>query len=166
MEPRGNSAGGKYAAAPPVRTSEPARAVWWLLAGKDDEDSTSQISMLTFTKFQRSMKMKKLFLVLVIGLAGCSVNSLESQKPILSEHTSKSADQVNRCLAPKWVELRSSSSSIPTESGYKITASDDIFGALSVVNIDESEAGGSDVKVYAVAKGWNDHWATAARSCL
>ncbi|EFH3743344.1 hypothetical protein F9470_22365 [Escherichia coli] len=112
------------------------------------------------------MKMKKLFLVLVIGLAGCSVNSLESQKPILSEHTAKNVDQVNRCLAPKWVELRSSSSSIPTESGYKITASDDIFGALSVVNIDKSEAGGSDVKVYAVAKGWNDHWATAARSCL
>lgn len=47
MESRGNSAGGKYAAAPPVRTSEPARAVWGLLAGKDDEDSTLQISVLT-----------------------------------------------------------------------------------------------------------------------
>lgn len=111
------------------------------------------------------MKRTILFISL-LGLAGCSVNSLESQKPILSEHTTKNVDQVNRCLAPKWVELRSSSSSIPTESGYKITASDDIFGALSVANIDKSADGGSDVKVYAVAKGWNDHWATAARTCL
>lgn len=111
--------------------------------------------------------MNKLILTFfIIGLAGCSVSSLENQKPIFSEHTTKSVDQVNRCLAPKWVELRSSSSSVPTETGYKITASDDIFGALSVVNIDKSENGGSDVKVYAVAKGLNDHWATAARSCL
>ncbi|MGS7331858.1 hypothetical protein ACSJLL_19345 [Enterobacter kobei] len=111
--------------------------------------------------------MKKIILSIFIFLQmGCSVSSLEEQKPILSEHSTKTVDELNRCLAPKWVELRSSSSSIPTESGYKITASDDIFGALSVVNIDKSEAGGSDVKVYAVAKGWNDHWATAARSCL
>ncbi|EMC7879036.1 hypothetical protein VLI38_004750 [Enterobacter roggenkampii] len=111
--------------------------------------------------------MKKIILSIFIFLQmGCSVSSLEEQKPILSEHSTKTVDEVNRCLAPKWVELRYSSSSIPTESGYKITASDDIFGALSVVNIDKSEAGGSDVKVFAVAKGWNDHWATAARSCL
>lgn len=111
--------------------------------------------------------MKKIILSIFIFLQmGCSVSSLEEQKPILSEHSTKTVDEVNRCLAPKWVELRYSSSSIPTESGYKITASDDIFGALSVVNIDKSEAGGSDVKVYAVAKGWNDHWTTAARSCL
>lgn len=111
--------------------------------------------------------MNKLILTFfIIGLSGCSVSSLENQKPIFSEHTTKSVDQVNRCLAPKWVELRSSSSSVPTEAGYKITASDDIFGALSVANIDKSKSGGSDVKVYAVAKGLNDHWATAARSCL
>lgn len=111
--------------------------------------------------------MEKMMLqIFIFLLMGCSVSSLEEQKPILSEHSTKTVDEVNRCLAPKWVELRSSSSSITTESGYKITASDDIFGALSVVNIDKSEAGGSDVKVYAVAKGWSDHWATAARSCL
>lgn len=111
--------------------------------------------------------MKNLFLCLsILGVTGCSVTSLESQKPIFSEHTTKTVDEVNRCLAPKWVEMRSSSSSIPTETGYKITASDDIFGALSVVNIDKSANGGSDVKVFAVAKGWNDHWAAAARSCL
>lgn len=110
--------------------------------------------------------MKKILWALIFGLAGCSVNSLESQTPIFFEHSNKSTDEVNRCLAPKWLELRSSSSSIPTESGYKITASDDIFGALSVVTIDKSASGGSDVKVYAVAKGWNDHWAKAARSCI
>ena len=111
--------------------------------------------------------MNKIILpVIFLSLVGCSVTSLEKKEPILSAHSKKSADEVNRCLAPKWVELRSSSSSIPTESGYKITASDDIFGALSIVNIDKAEKGGSDVKVFAVAKGWNDHWATAARSCL
>ena len=111
--------------------------------------------------------MKKIILpIFIFLLMGCSVSSLEEQKPILSEHSTKTVDEVNRCLAPKWVELRSSSSSIHTESGYKITASDDIFGALSVVNIDKSATGGSDIKVYAVAKGWNDHWATPARSCL
>lgn len=111
--------------------------------------------------------MKKMLLsMFIFMLMGCSVSSLEEQKPILSEHSTKTVDEVNRCLSPKWVELRSSSSSIPTESGYKITASDDIFGALSVVNIDKSEEGGSEIKVYAVAKGLNDHWATAARSCL
>jgi hypothetical protein len=40
-----------------------------------------------------------------------------------------------------------------------------IFSVLSVV-YDKSINGGSDVKVYAVAKGWNDHWANAARACL
>lgn len=111
--------------------------------------------------------MKKLILaVLILGNVGCSVNSLESQTPIYSGHTQKDIDVMNRCLAPKWIELRSSSSSIPTETGYKITASDDIFGALSIATIDKSSSGGSDVKVFAVAKGWNDHWATAARSCM
>ncbi|HDR2402466.1 hypothetical protein [Enterobacter sp. KB-280D8] len=111
--------------------------------------------------------MKKFILALgIISAAGCSVSSLESQKPIFSGHSQKSVDQLNRCIAPKWVELRSSSTSIPTETGYKITASDDIFGALSVVNIDSSSSGGSDVKVYAVAKGWNDHWGKAVHSCL
>lgn len=50
MEPRWDPAGRQYAAAPPVRTFEPARAVWGLLAGKDDEGSTLQISVLTFAQ--------------------------------------------------------------------------------------------------------------------
>ena len=61
--------------------------------------------------------MKKIILpIFIFLLMGCSVSALEEQKPILSEHSTKTVDEVNRCLAPKWVELRSSSSSIPTES--------------------------------------------------
>lgn len=40
MESRGYSSGREYAAAPPLWAPEPARAVWRILAGKDDEDST------------------------------------------------------------------------------------------------------------------------------
>lgn len=107
-----------------------------------------------------------LSIAVCLVLTACSTASLESQSPVFSGHTARDIDSVNRCLAPKWVELRPSSSSIPTENGFKITASDDIFGALSIATIDKSKNGGSDVKVFAVARGWNDHWATAARSCL
>ncbi len=111
--------------------------------------------------------MKKILLALaIVGLSGCMASSLESQKPIYEGHSQKDADALNRCLAPKWVELRPSSSSIPTETGYKITASDDIFGALAIANVDKDNSGGSNVSVYAVAKGWNDHWGNAARSCM
>lgn len=105
-------------------------------------------------------------IAMCLSLTACSSASLESQQPVFSGHTQKDIDMVNRCLAPKWVELRPSSSSIPTETGYKITATDDMFGALSIVTIDKSKSGGSDVKVFAVARGWNDHWATAARMCM
>ncbi|WP_312581160.1 hypothetical protein [Atlantibacter hermannii] len=107
-----------------------------------------------------------LLITAVTALSGCMASSLESQRPIFAAHSSKDVDTLNRCLAPKWVELRSSSTSIPTVGGYKIIASDDIFGALSIVHIDKAAQGGSDVKVYAVAKGWNDHWGSAARSCI
>lgn len=111
--------------------------------------------------------MKNILLIFTImTLSGCMASSLESQQPIYSAHSSKNVDVINRCLAPKWVELRSSSTSIPTESGYKIVASDDIFGALSIVHINKAPQGGSDINVYAVAKGWNDHWGSAARACI
>ena len=108
----------------------------------------------------------KFSIVLCLALTACSTSSLESKVPVFSGYTQKDIDSVNRCLAPKWVELRSSSSSIPTETGYKIIASDDIFGAISTATVDKSKNGGSDVKVYALSKGWNDPWGNAARSCL
>ena len=80
MESRGNSAGGKYAAAPPVRPSEPARTVWGLLAGKDDEDSTLQISVLTFRKTKGDRDMKKTLLAFsLLILAGCSTEPVLPQ---------------------------------------------------------------------------------------
>lgn len=75
MESRGNPAGGQYAAAPPVWTSEPARAVWWLLARKDDEDSTLQISVLTFCKTKKGVSdMRKFISILACSLiiVGCT----------------------------------------------------------------------------------------------
>lgn len=77
MEPRGNSAGGKYAAAPPVRTSEPACSVWWLLAGTNYEGSTLQVSVLTFCKTKGDMDMKKLFFAAtLISLSGCATQAV------------------------------------------------------------------------------------------
>lgn len=104
MESRGNPAGGQYAAAPPVWTSEPARAVWWLLAGKDDEDSTLQISVLTFCKTKGDRDMKKLSLALVIlGLTGCaSMEDLRSTKPIITASSDKTSSVLAQCILQKW----------------------------------------------------------------
>lgn len=111
--------------------------------------------------------MKRLFITaLAFVLAGCSTTGLESGKPIFTGHSLKSPEQINKCLAPKWVALRSSSTSIPTDIGYQISSSDDWFGALSLVTIKNSATNGSDVKVYAAAKGWNDPWGEATRSCM
>ena len=90
MEPRGNFAGGKYAAAPPVRTSEPARAVWWLLAGKDDEDFTLQSSVLTFCKTKGDRDMKKTLLAFsLVIMAGCST------EPVLPQYDKECQHQKN-----------------------------------------------------------------------
>lgn len=111
--------------------------------------------------------MKKTALILsVLLLSGCMVSSLESQEPIYSGHSKKSVNEINKCLAPKWVELRPSSSIIPTESGYKIIASDDLLGTVSIAKIEADENDSSNVIVYAISKGWNDPWGNAARSCI
>ncbi|MBD1229268.1 hypothetical protein [Xenorhabdus griffiniae] len=109
---------------------------------------------------------KLLFIVFSFISVGCTTTSLESQDPIYAGETTKSAEQVNKCLAPKWIELRASSNSIPTGTGYKLVSSDDIFGALSVAVINEKGGGGSTVKVYAASKGTNDPWGNAARQCM
>ena len=106
MESRGNSAGGKYAAAPPVRTSEPARAVWWLLAGKDDEDSTLQISVLTFCKTKGDRDMKKTLLTLsLIIMAGCSsMQDLRKEPASNNFQSKKQIDAVAECILSGWQE--------------------------------------------------------------
>lgn len=111
--------------------------------------------------------MKKLLISLcLVGLAGCSTTGLESGEPIFAGHSLKSPDEINKCLAPKWVVLKASSTSIPTENGYQISSSDDWFGAVSLVKIEKATGGGSNVKVYALSKGWNDPWGNAARTCI
>lgn len=80
MEPRGNTTRWKHAAAPLIRTSEPAGAVWRLLAGKDDEDFTLQISVLTFCKTKGDRDMKKTLLAFsLLIMAGCSTEPVLPQ---------------------------------------------------------------------------------------
>lgn len=111
--------------------------------------------------------MKKIvYLALIIGLTGCMASSLENQEPIYSGTSEKSAEQLNRCIAPKWQDLKPSTTSVPTESGYRVLSSEDIFGAVAIARIEPNSNSGSEVKVYAVARGWNDHWATSVRSCM
>lgn len=111
--------------------------------------------------------MKKLLISFaLVGLAGCSTTGLEERQPIYIGHSSKSPETMNKCLAPKWVALKTTSTSVPTDTGYQISSSDEWMGAVSLVKIDKTEDGGSDLKVYALSKGWNDPWGKAARSCF
>lgn len=111
--------------------------------------------------------MKRILLVLAcLILSSCSTVDLEKNQPIFSGHTVKSPDSFNKCLAPKWVALKSSSTSVPTENGYQISSSDDWMGSVSLVKIEHSKDGGSDITVYALSKGWNDPWGSTARKCI
>lgn len=111
--------------------------------------------------------MKRLSIVFsLLILSGCSTTGLEEGQPIYTGHSSKTPEEMNKCLAPKWVALKPSSTSVPTETGYQISSSDDWMGAVSHVKIDKAQNGGSDLKVYALSKGWNDPWGKAARSCI
>lgn len=111
--------------------------------------------------------MKKLLLALcALGLTGCSTTGLEEGQPIFEGHTKKTPDEMNKCLAPKWIALKPSSVSVPTDNGFQISSSDEWLGAVSLVKIERSSSGGSDVKVYALSKGWNDPWGNVARTCM
>ena len=111
--------------------------------------------------------MKSLLLVLsCVFLSSCSTSDLESEKPIFSGHTMKTPESYNKCLAPKWVALKASSTSVPTENGYQISSSDDWMGAVSLVKIDKANDGGSHVSVYVLSKGWGDPWGSAAKECM
>lgn len=111
------------------------------------------------------MRLTVIFLV-AFGLVGCSANSLQKGEPIFMAHSSKNAGQINKCLAPKWQNLHPQANSIDTETGYKISAADDLFGVLSMALIDNDDQGGSNVKVYAASKGIGNPWGNAAKSCI
>lgn len=111
--------------------------------------------------------MKKIVLgIIAVGLVGCSSSSLQKQDPIFIGHSEKTPSQINKCLAPKWQDLHPQATSIETEYGYKISASDDLFGVLSMALLNKDSNNGTDIKVYAASKGIGDPWGSAARACL
>ncbi|RAY75228.1 hypothetical protein [Enterobacter roggenkampii] len=111
--------------------------------------------------------MKKTFaLVLSLILLGCSASSLQNGEPVFSGHSSKTASQVNKCLAPKWQDLHPQANSIETEQGYKISAADDLFGVLSIAIINNDGSGGANINVYAASKGIGNPWGNTAKSCI
>lgn len=99
-------------------------------------------------------------------LAGCSTSGLEQDAPVFSSQSKKSPQQFARCLAPKWQEFNPSTSSIETESGYKIAASSTYSGVVALAVIEPANTG-SSVRVFlpmdwAGTSGWKD----AARTCI
>ena len=102
----------------------------------------------------------------VMLLAGCSTSGLEQGAPAFSSQSKKSPQQFARCLAPKWQAFNSSTSSIETESGYKIAASAAYSGVVALAVVDQVSTG-SSVRVFlpmdwAGTSGWKD----AARACI
>ena len=106
MEPRGYIAGGQYAAAPPVRSPKSASTIWRLLAGTNDEDSTLQISVLTFCKTEGDRDMKKALLALsLLSIAGCSsMQDLRKEPASNTFQSKKQIDAVAECILAGWQE--------------------------------------------------------------
>lgn len=99
-------------------------------------------------------------------LAGCSTSRVQEGKPSFSAQSQKTPQQYARCLGSKWQEFNPSTSSIETESGYKISASTAFTGVVALAVVDKS-SGGSLVKVFlpmdwAGTAGWKD----AAKTCI
>lgn len=104
-------------------------------------------------------------LVLVM-LAGCTTAGLEKDQPVFSGQSEKTPQQFSRCLAPKWQEFNSSTSSIETETGYKIAASAPFNGIVALAVVDKT-SDGSSVRVFlpmdwAGTRGWKD----TAKACI
>lgn len=109
---------------------------------------------------------KTLAAIALIALVGCTTSGLQQDAPAYAGVSNKSPQSLARCLAPKWQEFNSSTSSVETETGYKIAASAMYTGtvALAVIN----KAGdGSSVNVFlpmdwAGTRGWKE----AAQACI
>lgn len=110
--------------------------------------------------------MRKIILAIVATaiFSGCTTGQLENQKPIFSSHSKKSPEKYTKCLAPKWQDINSTASVIETETGFRITTQG--LGALSMATIEPDGAGGSNVNVYAVSRGFNNLWERDAKGCL
>jgi len=111
--------------------------------------------------------MRKTLLVLaMIAAAGCSTAGLEQDQPAYAGQSGKTPEDFARCLAPKWQAFNSSTSSIETESGYKIAASATFTGTVALAVVDKTNDG-SSVRVFlpmdwAGTQGWKD----TAKTCI
>jgi hypothetical protein len=102
----------------------------------------------------------------LIALAGCSTTGLERGQPAFAGQSDKTPQEFSRCLAPKWQEFNSSTSSVETERGYKIAASSAFSGAVALAIVDRASSG-SSVRVFlpmdwAGTSGWKD----SAKTCI
>jgi len=102
----------------------------------------------------------------LVVLAGCTTSGLEKDQPAYSGMSAKTPQQLAQCLGPKWQAYNSSTSSIETETGYRIAASADLTGVVALAVIDEANTG-SSVRVFlpmdwAATSGWKD----AAKACI
>lgn len=105
-------------------------------------------------------------LVALATLAGCTTSGLEEDQPAYAGQSEKTPQQFARCLGPKWQAYNSSTSSIETETGYRIAASADLTGVVALAVIDKTSAG-SSVRVFlpmdwSATSGWKD----AAKDCI
>jgi hypothetical protein len=115
---------------------------------------------------QRGHAMKNVLLIMMIlVLSGCTVASLESKKPLLDAKTPKSPREYAACLAPAWQQYNSSTTSIETPTGYRISASATYNGVLALTDVVKAE-NGSTVRVYAQAEWGFGDWLKSARNCL
>jgi hypothetical protein len=104
--------------------------------------------------------------LLMTALLGCTTAGLQQDAPAYSGVSSKTPQSLARCLSPKWQEFNSSTSSIETESGYKIAASAPFNGIVALAIVDKT-SDGSSVRVFlpmdwAGTQGWKD----AAKTCI
>ncbi len=102
----------------------------------------------------------------LVALVGCSTSGVQQGAPSFSAQSQKTPQQYARCLGPKWQEFNPSTSSIETESGYKLSASTAFTGVVALAVVDKS-SGGSRVEVFlpmdwAGTAGWKD----AAKACI
>jgi len=102
----------------------------------------------------------------LIALAGCSTSGMQQGAPSFSAQSQKTPQQYARCLGPKWQEFNPSTSSIETETGYKISASTAFSGVVALAVVDQSR-GGSLVKVF-LPMDWvgTSGWKDSARACI
>ncbi|WP_312963904.1 hypothetical protein [Stutzerimonas nitrititolerans] len=90
---------------------------------------------------------KLIFAAMVMVLAGCTVAGREADGPDFVSETIKTPQEYARCLAPKWLAMNPATTSIETDSGYKIAASATYYGVISLANV-SSTSGGSIVEAY------------------